>query len=207
MHISGDRREPERRGGRTALARPVEGDKPDAALGRELLSKTKVQPGTRGPVEVHHHGAIGFTRLTDPQYPPPAADLHLAHLMTLAIAPPLRDSRLHHGDRSQHRVRTLATPGAGRWGGSHGGAAAIDPPARTHSFAAVPAHAGAPVRAGSAIFRSQWFPALRFAWAGRNCGASRGLAGGPFACARPEGNLDDALHVPGLLHTAKSMAA
>jgi hypothetical protein len=59
------------------------GNEPHAALGCELLSKAKVQPRTRGPVEVHHHAAIGFTRVPDPQYPPVANYLSLAHLMTL----------------------------------------------------------------------------------------------------------------------------
>jgi hypothetical protein len=85
MRVRGDRRKPERRGGGTAIARPVEGNEPDAALSRELLAKAKVQPGTRGPVEVHHHAALGITHVTDPQYPPLATYLSLPHLMTLAM--------------------------------------------------------------------------------------------------------------------------
>lgn len=85
MRISGDRCKPERRGGGTAIARPVEGNEPDAAIDRELLAKAKVQPGTRGPVEVHHHGAVGFTRVKDPQHPTATTYLSLAHLLTIAM--------------------------------------------------------------------------------------------------------------------------
>jgi hypothetical protein len=51
MRIRGNRGKPERRGGGTAIARPVEGNKPDTALGRELLAEAKVQPGSRGPMK------------------------------------------------------------------------------------------------------------------------------------------------------------
>jgi hypothetical protein len=92
VRISGDRSEAECRGAGTAIAGPVEGNEPDAALGRQVLAKAKVQPGTRSAVEVHHHGAIGFTHITDPQYPPVATYLHLAHLLTLTMPPALRDN-------------------------------------------------------------------------------------------------------------------
>jgi hypothetical protein len=49
MRVGGDRCEPERRRGGATVARPVEGNEPDAALGRKLLPKAKVQPGTRVP--------------------------------------------------------------------------------------------------------------------------------------------------------------
>jgi hypothetical protein len=37
-------------------------------------------------VEVHHHGTTGLTHVTDPQYPPAATYLHLAHLTI--VTPP-----------------------------------------------------------------------------------------------------------------------
>ena len=43
--------------------------------------------------------------------------------------------------------------------------------------------AGAPVRAGSTIFRPQWSPALCLAHAGTSRRASQRLAGDPFACS------------------------
>jgi hypothetical protein len=93
VRISGNRREPERRGRGTAIARPVEGNEPDAAIGRELLAKAKVQPGTRSPVEVHHHVAARVTRITDPQHPAAATYLSLPHLTTITMRPPRESTR------------------------------------------------------------------------------------------------------------------
>jgi hypothetical protein len=94
MRIGSDRCQPERSGSGTAIARPVEGNQPDPAPGRELLPKTQVQPGTRGPVEVHHHGAIRLTRVTNPQHPPVAAYLYLAHLTIVMPSPPESNEQL-----------------------------------------------------------------------------------------------------------------
>ena len=86
MRIGSDRCEPERGRNGTAIARPVEGNQPDAALGHELLPETQVQPGTGGPVEVHDHGITGLTRVTDPQHSPAALYFHLVHLTI--VTPP-----------------------------------------------------------------------------------------------------------------------
>jgi hypothetical protein len=85
MRVGRDRCEPERRRGGTTVARPVEGNEPDAALGRKLLPKAKVQPGTRGPVQINHHGATGYTRVTHAQNPAAAIYIRLAYLMTIAM--------------------------------------------------------------------------------------------------------------------------
>jgi hypothetical protein len=77
----------------TRHSQAVEGHQPDPLLGRELFTKAKVQPGTGGPVEVHHHGAIGVTRVPDPQYPPAATYLHLAHLTIVMPPPPESNER------------------------------------------------------------------------------------------------------------------
>jgi len=66
--------------------------------------------------------------------------------------------------------------------------------------------AGAPVRAGSTIFRPQWSPALCLARVGRSRRASRGLACDPFACSHPRG-VSMALYMYQASYTAKSMAA
>ena len=71
MRIGGDRSEPERRGGGTAISGPVKGHEPDAMPGRGLL--------TEGPVAVEHRGAAGIPGVTGPQYPVPTVYLNLAH--------------------------------------------------------------------------------------------------------------------------------
>jgi hypothetical protein len=88
MRIATDRCHAERRRSGPAIPRPVEGNQPDPLPGRELLPEAKVQPGTGGPVEVHHHRAIGITSLPDPQYPAAASYLHLAHLTIVKPPPP-----------------------------------------------------------------------------------------------------------------------
>src|SRR5208282_5778083 len=59
--------------------------------------------------------------------------------------------------------------------------------------------AGAPVRAGSTIFRPQWSPALCLAHTGSSRQASRDWRVIPSPVPTL-GSLDGALHVPSLLH-------
>src|SRR5262245_57938262 len=62
-------------------------------------------------MEVHHHGAIGVTRVPDPQYPPATTYLHLAHLTI--VMPPPPESNERPGDYSQLPVsgHALTAPG------------------------------------------------------------------------------------------------
>ena len=68
------------------------------------------------------------------------------------------------------------------------------------------AEAGAPVRAGSTIFRPQWSPARCVARVGRSRRVSLGLAGDPFACFHRRG-ISMALYMYQASYSARSMAA
>jgi hypothetical protein len=107
MRIGADRCQPERRWSGSAVARAVERDQPGPVPCRQLLPETKIQPGSRGPVEVHHYGAIGITRVTDSQDPPAANNLHLAHLTI--VMPPSPDSNQSATDRAPRLRQLLAS--------------------------------------------------------------------------------------------------
>jgi len=106
VRIGADRCQPERRRSGPAVTRPVEGDQPDPVPGRELLPETQVQPGRGSPVEVHHHRAIAITRVTDPQHPLTASDLHVLHLTM--VTPPSPNS-------NQTATRPRPTTAANFW--------------------------------------------------------------------------------------------
>jgi hypothetical protein len=110
MRIGGDRREPERRGSGTAVSGPVEGHKPDAPLGRDVLTEAEVKPGAGGPVEIQHRWAVRLAHLTGPQYPAAAVYLNLAHPLTIN-----RDGARQR-DRLAQRRRAGRSPASPKMG-------------------------------------------------------------------------------------------